>query len=72
MSVANEIIRRAREQATDMNYSFEEALGDIMGTLLWEVDAALYTEGDRLPKEEDSLFHLYFTRHVNNWFNKGA
>lgn len=61
------IINRARKQAKELDYSFEEALGDVLGGFLYEVDAALYPK-ERLPT--DGKFKEYFLNHVERWFEK--
>lgn len=67
-TLATMIIDRARQQAEQLDYSFEEALGDVMGSLLYEVDAELFTQGDRLPCTRDSLFYRYLDRQICEWF----
>ena len=69
MTIAEMIIQRARIQAAELNYSFEEALGDVYGSILWELDSALYP-GDRLP--EDGLFRQRAMYQINSWFRQRA
>jgi type II secretory pathway component PulL len=47
MSVALEIIGRARRNATELDYPLEQALADTITEVLYEVDAALFSFDQR-------------------------
>jgi hypothetical protein len=63
MSLGQQIILKARKQATELDYSMEEALADILGGLLFEVDAVLQLEYKSYSLESD-VFHKNFNSHV--------
>lgn len=67
--IATLIIEKAGEQAKELNYTLEEALGDVMGGLLYEVDAVIrHQRKGKLPACKDSAFYIHFISAVKGWF----
>lgn len=67
---ATVLVERAKKLAKECDYSLEEALGDVIGAVIFEVDAVLYKDGDVLPTAKDSLFYKRVMFQVEHFFDK--
>lgn len=68
---AVQLIEEAKQLHSDVNdpeFTFEEALGQVIGAVIFYVDAELYKQGTILSAERKTPLHRGFESQVNQWF----
>lgn len=72
-AAASLIIKAAYKQERELVYSFDEALGDIIGSIVYNVDVIFYNKSsseDKISKirpTETEIFLNYFKRQVDHY-----
>jgi len=64
--IVNDVLKEAEELSKEFNYDFEEACGDMIGGLIYELDALLYSE-DKQRLGEKFCKRIEF--HMRNFSN---
>ena len=69
-NAAKILIQKAREQAKELDYDFETALADVVGSLIFEVDAELYSENPKLNECNSKAFKERFFYQISSFYSQ--
>jgi hypothetical protein len=69
-SEAKILIQKAREQAVELDYDFNTALADVLGCLLFEVDAELYGINPKSKECFSQEFKERFFYQINSFYKQ--
>lgn len=68
MTATDKIIEDAKVLANDTGLSFDEALGQVYGGLVFSIDAVLHEQGSTIPSTSNSLFYRGMSSQHTQYF----